>query len=54
MPKLSKHPVFPAQGILTYIVLTNGITKQRSYANEIVKMMAKRPKVSGNDDADAT
>ena len=34
-----------------FIALTNGITKHRSDANEIVDMMARRPNVSSNDDA---
>ena len=45
-----KTATFPVQGMLNSIPLTNGITKQGYDANEMVKMMAKRPNVSSNDD----
>ena len=48
---MSKRPAFPVQGMHNFIALTNGITKRRPDANEIVDMMARRPNVSSNDDA---
>ena len=50
-PEMSKQQAFPVQGMHNFIALTNVITNHRSDANEIVDMMARRPNVSSNDDA---